>query len=991
MNKLTEIIKKNSIDYGSLPFWSWNDKLKESELRRQIRNMHDMKINGFFMHARGGLETEYLSDEWYDCVKVCIDEAKKLGMEAWSYDENGWPSGFAGGKLLEDPENHSVYLLHEFSYGFPSDTSDIYAVYAVIGNSRPVKTDAPVSGAEKYLIVRYRTDSSYVDTMRADITEKFIAETHAQYKARLGEDFGKSMPGFFTDEPQYYRWNTPYSAFMEKWFSEEYGYSVFDAIPALFCDFEGAESYRYDYHRMTHTKFMENFAKKIYDWACENNVQITGHGIEESSISGQLLCCGSVMPFYEYEHIPGIDYLGRGLQTPLSSKQLGSACEQLGKKKALSEMFACCGWDVTPSELKHIAELQYANGVNIMCQHLYPYSERGQRKRDYPAHYSDHNPWQVFLRDFDTYFNNLGYMLSLGSEDCNTLVIHPIHSAWLTYQRINGDKSVAELEKNFRSLFTMLSEHQIPYHFGEESMMSRYARTDGNTIKVGKCSYSTVILPALDTLDANTVRLLSEFASNGGKIYTFMHHLPKYKDGKPADESEYAFLQECEDLSDDGVFDILCDTALFSLRNSDGSNIPQIASMVRDTGYGKLIYLTNLSNTEFKNLSLKLTGIHKLAVMDIASLEMKALRGRITADGCEILLDFEGSEAFILTDYDAPAFLDYELTENAETIKLKNNFIFADLPENLMTLDKAAVSIEGENYTEERPIERIRDNLLHDRYKGELWLNYSFDTSFIPQTLSAVIEKPGVKAVYINGEKAEIGEAWWFDRYFADIDISEHVKTGKNTLTLCIDYFQRDYVYHVLYGNVMESLRNSLVFDTEIEAIYLKGSFAVTLDSSVLTSEPNNAMRYPVSKQFVLSPQKKEIDIRNVVKDGYPFFGGKLKVSTMISYKAGDPTLLRLDGRYCVCSAEVNGKPAGDMLFTKYLELSSFLREGENTLTLTLYNSHRNLLGPHHCKNAEPLAVGPGTFSFEGQWKGDNCPSFEYGYSFVRFGIDTDN
>ena len=80
-------------------------------------------------------------------------------------------------------------------------------------------------------------------------------------------------------------------------------------------------------------------------------------------------------------------------------------------------MFACCGWDVTPSELKHIAELQYANGVNIMCQHLYPYSERGQRKRDYPAHYSDHNPWQIFLKDFDAYFNNLGYMLSLGNDD----------------------------------------------------------------------------------------------------------------------------------------------------------------------------------------------------------------------------------------------------------------------------------------------------------------------------------------------------------------------------------------------------------------------------------------------------------------------------------------------------------------------------------------------------------------------------------------------
>ena len=90
-------ISENAIRYGSLPFWSWNDKLQEDELRRQIRRMHELGMNGFFMHARGGLETEYLSDEWYALTRACVDEAKKLGMEAWAYDENGWPSGFGNG------------------------------------------------------------------------------------------------------------------------------------------------------------------------------------------------------------------------------------------------------------------------------------------------------------------------------------------------------------------------------------------------------------------------------------------------------------------------------------------------------------------------------------------------------------------------------------------------------------------------------------------------------------------------------------------------------------------------------------------------------------------------------------------------------------------------------------------------------------------------------------------------------------------------------
>ena len=258
MEKLIEKIKEAAPKHASIPFWSWNDRLEEGELRRQIRNMHDMKMQGFFMHARSGLETEYLSREWYDCVEACIDEAKLLGMQAWSYDENGWPSGFAGGALLTDEDNHAVYLDFEWSEGYPDTRADTLAVYAFDASGVP----HAVTGAcdsEKYLHVWVGTDSSYVDTMRADITDKFIAATHEEYKRILGDSFGGAMPGFFTDEPQYYRWKTPYSRRMEGWFYQEYEYSVIEAIPALFCDYEGAREHRYDYQRLTTKKFTEKF------------------------------------------------------------------------------------------------------------------------------------------------------------------------------------------------------------------------------------------------------------------------------------------------------------------------------------------------------------------------------------------------------------------------------------------------------------------------------------------------------------------------------------------------------------------------------------------------------------------------------------------------------------------------------------------------------------------------------------------------------------
>ena len=68
--------------YRGMPFWAWNGKLEEAELRRQIRVMHQMGLGGAFMHSRVGLATPYLSKQWFDLTEACADECEKLGMEA---------------------------------------------------------------------------------------------------------------------------------------------------------------------------------------------------------------------------------------------------------------------------------------------------------------------------------------------------------------------------------------------------------------------------------------------------------------------------------------------------------------------------------------------------------------------------------------------------------------------------------------------------------------------------------------------------------------------------------------------------------------------------------------------------------------------------------------------------------------------------------------------------------------------------------------------
>lgn len=969
MNDLIKNIKQNAISHGSLPFWSWNDKLDPAELRRQINVMHNLGMKGFFMHARGGLETEYLSDEWYDCINQCVDEAEKLGMEAWSYDENGWPSGFAGGKLLEDPANHAAWLQYSTEKVFPSG-DNILGVY-LLDDGKIRKIEEAEEGAE-YHVIRQRYDASYVDTMDADITRKFIEATHEDYKRHVG--FGASMPGFFTDEPQYYRWATPWSNTMPREFEAKYNYSVFSALPALFIDFEGSDEFRYDYFKLCHELFINNFIKLLYDWCEENGCKITGHAVEESFLAGQMWCCGGVMPFYEYEHIPGIDYLGRGLASDLSPKQIGSACAQLGKREVISEMFACCGWDVTPTELKRIAELQYAGGVNMMCQHLYSYSIRGQRKRDYPAHYSEHLPWQNILVDFNRFFNHLGYTLSLGEESVNTLVIHPIHSAYMKYKRPQDGQSIADLEKHTAELSNLLSQNQIPYHWGDENMMAKMASIDGKKIKVGLCSYDFVVIPYCHTLDETTCALLKEYLANGGKIWLYSN-APACADGRKADMS---WLKSTSSFSD-------IKAAAESKITRESINVPSLRQQVRKTEHGRIIYIVNLSNETIKDVKINISNCKGVYELMMDTLEKEPVCAVKKDGSLELTFDFKGSQSCVLVESDEAEPCKAPVEEPKPMI-LNGNFRFKTRPENMINLDYVRLSYNGVNYEHSRPVMHVKDLLFRSRYKGPLWLKYTFLAEAQIPSLTVVAEPMKYVSFTVNGTTVELTDDLRLDRGFQSAEISSLMKTGENEIVMSLDYFQRDYVYYVLYGGVSESLRNCLNFDIEIESIYLYGAFEVSTDRERFTPAVRNSICY--DGNFALKAQKDEIDMTDIVTDGYPFFSGIIEVETEYEYTPGSGTVLILRGRYSVCDVSVNGIFAHRLMFTDRCDLSGLLNEGKNIIGLKLYNSMRNLLGPHHRHDPEPFAVGPNTFSFENEWHDEKCPGYTDRYAFVRFGID---
>ena len=177
---------------------------------------------------------------------------------------------------------------------------------------------------------------------------------------------------------------------------------------------------------------------------------------------------------------------------------------------------------------------------------------------------------------------------------------------------------------------------------------------------------------------------------------------------------------------------------------------------------------------------------------------------------------------------------------------------------------------------------------------------------------------------------------------------------------------------------------NCVSYETNIEAMYLFGSFSVRPDSGWQAGE--NGVRF--GDRFRLCTPVTELDPQDITVQGFPFFHGAMRLKRTITVQSTN-WQLRCAGRVQYARVFVNGQKAGTILFSDTLDLSPYLHPGENTLELELMASNRNLFGPHHNAAApEPLFVDPTLFSLYGSWRNGKSGGYREDYAFVRFGLD---
>ena len=918
--------------YRPVPFWSWNERLDCEETRRQTAIMDETGHGGYFMHARGGLQTEYMGEEWFDNIAAAIDECNKRGMHAWAYDENGWPSGFGGGKVNGKGEKYWQKYLR----------------------IRPV--DADMSDIEPHRIITkteksifyYDVNPFYVDTLDGEVTADFIKEIYVPYY----EKYGNSFDGFFTDEPQISRNGIPWSLILPEEYKRAYGEEIYDKLDALYYDIEGYEDIRINYRKLYTELFSKNFMKQIYDWCVAHGLGFTGHVVLEEDLKIQVDSEGACMPHYEYMTIPGMDWLGRNIFDCLTPMQVSSVAAQTGKKQVLSETFALCGHNVGHDELKRNYEWMMVRGINLMCQHLLGYSMRGIRKRDYPPAMYCQQPWWDEYKVFNDAMSRIGMVLAEGKVVVDTLLMHNMTSGWICYKvedmssdswfnesdfldktvAKGGKKGIDYYNHSLVSTAAALEKKHIPFHFGDEIMIERHGRVEGNKFIIGEMEYTTIVLPDYIKFLPYTQKLLDEFKANGGIITTV------------------------EDLAPASIIDN-----------------PNITYTLREFDDMTVHYFVNSTDDAQKSVIEK--GSY---CINIETGDREEFTGEYTFPpyGSLLVVD-DGSPRAEKTAEKEPRALD-----------MSGEWSIKDKSYNSLTIDKCDYYFDGELVEKGAYVLDVAQKAYDLARPVDIKCVFKAEIEELSDKLYLACETPEIFDIKVNGETVDKTDCGYFrDVSFRMIDIRRYARTGENEIEMSVNFKQSDEVYENIKKAVhFESEKNKLAYDMEIESIYLVGDFAVKCEGEFVDVGRN---AYYTEGAFSLTKASETAALASLEQNGYPFFSGKMVFSRKYNLDNTNYKVVFNKKGVNVIKLTVNGKHVRTLLWAPYeVDISEYLTVGENEIEIEILNNLRNLLGPHHMAQGESYWVGPGHFyKAPCLWTGFTSQEFKEGYCLVSTGI----
>ena len=295
--------------------------------------------------------------------------------------------------------------------------------------------------------------SDYINIIDEDSVKVLIEAVYEPHYEHYKEEFGKTIAGFFSDEPGF--GNTfgfemdeaigrkemplPWNKDVPGLLKEQLGENWTELLPLLWYPSEDAEQaaeVRYVYMDIVSRLYEKNFSEQLGKWCKDRGVEYIGHVIEDKDVHSRLGCgAGHFFRAMSGQAMAGIDNIG-GQVIPgnpntirhsfntsdgqfyhyLESKMGASVALLQGNKmgRFVCETFGAYGWSLGVRDMKWIADFLLARGVNHLVPHAF--SMDRYPDDDCPPHFyaGGNNPEFPYFARLMRYCNRLCHVFSDG-------------------------------------------------------------------------------------------------------------------------------------------------------------------------------------------------------------------------------------------------------------------------------------------------------------------------------------------------------------------------------------------------------------------------------------------------------------------------------------------------------------------------------------------------------------------------------------------------
>ncbi|MCQ2352933.1 MAG: hypothetical protein MJ033_05595 [Victivallaceae bacterium] len=503
-------------------FWFLNDRLDDDRLIDQLTDMAQCGARSVCPHPipknfrasfYSTMEPEYLSDKFFQKIRLIADTCAKLKMNCYLYDEGGWPSGGACGKVYaSNPEKFARRYL----------VPDGKGKYKVL-----IDAPGPANGAP------------YPDLLTPGVAEKFIELTHQRYFRYAGKHFGKSIYFAFTDEPAAPQHRIDKLPWTEDFFTEfqkRKGYDVEPLIPEMlrFSTLPEIVTALADYSDVVSQLFTERFLVPLRKWCREHRLLSGGHFNGEDEPQNALfhLHGNQLLRALRHLDMPGVDVIWRqlwqGVRLHPFPKFAASVAHQSGNRHVLGEVFGVYGAGITPGQMKFLTDYLALCGVNAFVIATYPFSTSGDKMQGERPLFGRCNPLWRHLKSYHDYTARISYLAAEGKPAADTALFFDT----ATLSEIGVTPHYDEQEK----IADRLLQQQSDFDYVDSDALQA-ARVVRGAIRIGKMRYRRLVLPTAVKMDEKMRSAFAKLRKKGAEILSSdqTHKVPPTLEISPRD------------------------------------------------------------------------------------------------------------------------------------------------------------------------------------------------------------------------------------------------------------------------------------------------------------------------------------------------------------------------------------------------------------------------------------------------------------------------